>query len=135
MKDTRQSTQHLAHRPAMQRGDTHTISLGKDLLLHVSKMPLINATDLAHTLYTYSVFVQDVSLVEVKLDFSKAVNLKVEHSGPIVTAEVGPLKTQVVALVRAFDREWTTECEVSVEKRSPPLEVQRELISAELQKV
>ena len=49
----------------------------------------------------------------------------------VVTATVRPYESQMVAIVRAFDTEWSTKCAVKVVKRAPKEETQRKLIGAE----
>jgi hypothetical protein len=49
----------------------------------------------------------------------------------VVTATVRPYESQIVAIVRAFDTEWSTKCAVKVVKRAPKEESQLKLIGAE----
>jgi len=49
----------------------------------------------------------------------------------VVTATVRPYESQMVAVVRAFDTEWSTKCAVKVVKRAPKEENQLKLIGAD----
>ena len=49
----------------------------------------------------------------------------------VVSATVRPYESQIVAIVRAFDTEWSTKCSVKVVKRAPSEETQRKFIGAE----
>ena len=49
----------------------------------------------------------------------------------VVTATVRPYESQMVAIVRAFDTEWSTKCAVKVVKRAPKEETQLKLIGAD----
>jgi hypothetical protein len=49
----------------------------------------------------------------------------------VVTATVRPYESQMVAIVRAFDTEWSTKCSVRVVKRAPKEDAQVRLIGAE----
>ncbi len=51
---------------------TQTKQVAENVFLKTSKMPLKNTEDLAHTLYTYTLDVKEVSQVTVTLDFSEA---------------------------------------------------------------
>ena len=46
----------------------------------------------------------------------------------VVMATVRPYESQMVAVVRAFDTEWSTKCSVKVVKRAPKEEAQVKLI-------
>jgi len=49
------------------------------VILKTQKMDLKETEDLAHTLYTYSVEVKEVSTVTITLDFSAGENIKIEN--------------------------------------------------------
>jgi hypothetical protein len=49
----------------------------------------------------------------------------------VVTATVRPYESQIVAIVRAFDTEWSTKCAVKVVKLAPKEETQLKLIGAD----
>ena len=66
--------------------------------------------DLAHTLYTYTVEVKECSVVDVYLDFTEAnaKNLQVVNApSGLVKDTVQPFTSKLVAIVRAYDTEWT----------------------------
>ena len=49
---------------------TITKQIAANIFLHTSKMELRETEDLAHTLYTYTLDVKEVSCVTITLDFS-----------------------------------------------------------------
>ncbi len=100
--------------------------LAPNLSLHISKVPLHQTVDLAHTLYTYSVSNKEVSDVHLTLDFSElSSNIEIEtYPDLVVTAVIPPMSSQVVCIIRAYDTEWSTQCAVTVRKVSPSREVQ-----------
>ena len=49
----------------------------------------------------------------------------------VVTATVRPYESEIVAIVRAFDTEWSTRCAVKVVKQAPKEEIQLRLIGAD----
>ena len=105
--------------------------LAPNVLLHLAKSPLTKDTeDLAHTLYTYTVEVREASTVEVTLDFtSEGKNIQVVNSpSGVVTATVMPYESRLVAVVRAYDIEWSTKCAVRIVKRPPSEAEQRAII-------
>lgn len=53
--------------------------------------------------------------MEVTLDFSSALNIKVLTNPESVVIE--PFTTRIVAIVRAYDIQWTTQVNVRVVKR------------------
>ena len=81
---------------------------------------------------------KEVSLVEVSLDFSTAENIKIESDssdGLTVRSTVPPYKSQVVAILRAYDVEWCTDCKVKVSKSSPSIQEQMTLIRDDLERI
>ena len=55
-----------------KQGAKQTISkqIAQNIFLHTSKMELKETEDLAHTLYTYTVDVKEISTVSITLDFT-----------------------------------------------------------------
>ena len=73
------------------------------------------------------------------LDFREAINIRLEGNksanqppNKVARAYIQPLRSQIVAVVRAYDVEWTTTCRMKVHKRSPPLAHQMEILKTEL---
>jgi hypothetical protein len=64
-------------------------ALAPGITLHVNKMALSNTDDHAHTLYTYTLQNDQVSTVELTLDFSQATNVSIEGN-PEQVFTVGP---------------------------------------------
>ena len=59
------------------------------------------------------------------LDFTEAKNIKLEgemQGVKIINATIKPMRSHIVAILRAYDVEWTTSCKIKVLKKSPPLE-------------
>ena len=78
--------------------------------------------------------------VEVTLDFTTAMNIGIdssqEESSIIAKGIVGPMRSGVVALVRAYDVEWNTKCKITVIKRSPDsIDEQKELLKECLRRI
>jgi hypothetical protein len=77
--------------------------------------------------------------VEATLDFTEAVNVKLEGTmrdePNIAFARIKPLRSQTVAVLRAYDVEWTTTCRLKVHKRSPTIGEQKAIIKYELEKL
>jgi hypothetical protein len=108
--------------------------LAPNVFLHLAKTPLTKDTeDLAHTLYTYTVEVKEASTVEVTLDFtSEGKNIQVVNStSGVVTATVMSYESRLVAIVRAYDVEWSTKCSVRIVKRPPSESAQQAIIGEE----
>ena len=74
--------------------------------------------------------VRDLVELEVSLDFTQALNVELEGSSSLIAkALVCPFKSEVVAVLRAYDEDWTTKFAIKVTKRSiPNLEEQRALL-------
>jgi hypothetical protein len=69
--------------------------------------------------------VKEVSLVDITLDFTGGKNIKIENNeGLAATAQVKPMSSQTIAVVRAYDVTWTTPCKIKMAKRSPSIEEQ-----------
>ena len=68
---------------------------------------------------------KEVSLVDVTLDFTGGKNIKIENNdGLVATAQIKPMSSSVIAVVRAYDVTWSTPCKIKMAKRSPSIEEQ-----------
>jgi hypothetical protein len=76
--------------------------------------------------------VKEFSYVDISLDFStESENIALDGSQEEGAAEVAspkrlkaqavvkPMTSQIVAVVRAYDKEWSTACRVTLRKRTP----------------
>jgi len=67
--------------------------------------------------------VKEISLVDITLDFTGGLNIKIENNDSLVaTAQIKPMASQVVAVVRAYDITWSTPCRIKLAKRGPTLQ-------------
>ncbi len=60
--------------------------------------------------------------MNITLDFTGGENIKIENSDFVVNATIKPMSSQVVAIVRAYDVEWSTPCKIKMSKKSPSIE-------------
>jgi hypothetical protein len=69
----------------------------------------------------------------VTLDFtSEGKNIQVVNSpSGVVTATVMSYESRLVAIVRAYDVEWSTKCSVRIVKRPPSESAQQAIIGEE----
>lgn len=105
-----------------------TQEISTNVFMHTKKMET-NANDGAHTIYIYSIDVKEISIVDVTLDFSEGFNIQVENSTDLrASSTIQPLSTDTVAVVRAYDETWANPCKINLNKRSPPLDEQRQHI-------
>mmetsp|Transcript_5095 Transcript_5095/g.3745 ORF Transcript_5095/g.3745 Transcript_5095/m.3745 type:complete len:143 (-) Transcript_5095:528-956(-) len=110
--------------------------IATNIVLHTSKMALMNTEDLAHTLYTYTLENKEVSLIDITLDFTGGVNIKLENQEEFVAkGTVKPMSSAVIAVIRAYDVEWTTPCKIKMSKRSPSIQDQEQFIKADLDRM
>ena len=66
---------------------------------------------------------------EITLDFAEALNVELDNGTREAKATIGAYRSEIVAVLRAFDVEWTTKCKVTVTKRSfGSMQTQRELL-------
>jgi len=64
--------------------------------------------------------VKEVSLVDITLDFSGSENIKIENQPELeAQALIKPMTSQIVAVVRAYDVNWNTQCRIKMSKKSP----------------
>lgn len=67
--------------------------------------------------------VKEVSLVAITLDFTGSENIKLENQAELLaSAQVKPMATQVIAVVRAYDINWNTQVKIKLTKLSPAME-------------
>ena len=98
--------------------------LAANIFLHVKKQAISKDTDdLAHSLYTYTLEVKECSIVDITLDFTlESKNIQLMNSTTnILTATIMPFETRLIAIVRAYDVEWSTKCAIKIVKRAPSL--------------
>lgn len=80
---------------------------------------------------------KEFSYVDISLDFSAeseniALDGSQEEEGVAcpkrlkAQAVVKPMTSQIVAVVRAYDNEWSTACRVTLRKRTPSWDEQRQ---------
>ena len=56
---------------------------------------------------------KEVSIVDITLDFTGAENIKIENrDGLVAKTTIEPMTSKIVALVRAYDVQWTTPCKI-----------------------
>ena len=97
--------------------------------LTVKRLDPTNATDGAHSTFIYTVENKEVSTVTVTLDFTDGFNIKLENSPDLkVTSVIGPMSSDTVAVLRAYEESWANPCKAQVEKRSAGLEEQKTFI-------
>ena len=66
---------------------------------------------------------KEISIVEITLDFTEGFNIQLENSSDLkATAEIQPMTTDTVAVVRAYDETWANPCRITLSKKSPPLD-------------
>eukprot|EP00347_Sterkiella_histriomuscorum_P008050 403346565 len=107
---------------------TTTQEIAENVFLIIKKMDT-QATDNAHTVYIYSVEVKEVSIVDVTLDFSEGFHIQVENSNDLkASATIKPMTQETVAVVRAYEDNWGNSCKVLLQKRSPSIADQKNLI-------
>lgn len=64
---------------------------------------------------------KEISLVNITLDFTGGENIKIENNDFVVNATIKPMSSQVVAVIRAYDVEWSTPCKIKMSKKSPSI--------------
>jgi hypothetical protein len=80
--------------------------------------------------------VKEITLVDITLDFSGGKNIKIENQpGLEASTTIKPMSSQIVAVVRAYDVEWSTPCKIRMSKRSPSLDEQRVFIKQDVEKL
>ncbi len=68
-------------------------------------------------------------MVEITLDFSGGLNIKLENTeGLVASATVKPMSSHIIAVIRAYDVNWSVPCKIKMSKRSPSLEDQEQFI-------
>ena len=56
-------------------------------------------------------------MVDITLDFTGGKNIKLEnHDDLVATAQIKPMSTQVIAVIRAYDVTWSTPCKIKMAK-------------------
>ena len=90
---------------------------------------------------------KEFSYVDISLDFSAeseniALDGSLEETAEVASpkrlkaqAVVKPMTSQIVAVVRAYDKEWSTACRVTLRKRTPTWDEQRQELEEELCKI
>ena len=92
---------------------------------------------------------KEFSYVDISLDFSAeseniALDGSQEENGAAEVASpkrlkaqavVKPMTSQIVAVVRAYDKEWSTACRVTLRKRTPTWDEQRQELEEEICKI
>ena len=72
---------------------------------------------------------KEISLVEISLDFTGAENIKLENTqGLVASATIKPMSSHIVAVIRAYDVNWSVPCKIKISKKSPSLEDQEHFI-------
>lgn len=57
------------------------------------------------------------------LDFTGGLNIKLENvNGLVATGTVKPMSSSIIAVVRAYDVNWSTPCKIRMSKRAPTIE-------------
>lgn len=73
--------------------------------------------------------VKEISLVDITLDFSGGLNIKLENTqGLVAQATIKPMTSHIVAVIRAYDVNWSVPCKIKMSKKSPSLEDQEQFI-------
>lgn len=64
-------------------------------------------------------------MVDVTLDFTGGENIKIENQdGLVASGSIKPMSSSIIAVVRAYDINWSTPCKIKMSKRSPTIEEQ-----------
>lgn len=64
-------------------------------------------------------------MVDVTLDFTGGENIKIENQdGLVASGCIKPMSSSIIAVVRAYDINWSTPCKIKMSKRSPTIEEQ-----------
>ena len=67
--------------------------------------------------------------MEISLDFTGAENIKLENTqGLVASSTIKPMTSQIVAVIRAYDVNWSVPCKIKISKKSPSLEDQEHFI-------
>lgn len=74
--------------------------------------------------------------MDITLDFTGGKNIKIENNdGFVATAQIKPMSSQVIAVIRAYDVTWSTPCKIKMAKRSPSIEEQELFIKDQIEQL
>jgi hypothetical protein len=61
-------------------------------------------------------------LVDITLDFTGGKNIKIENNDSLIaSAQIKPMSSSTIAVIRAYDVTWSTPCKIKMAKRSPSI--------------
>lgn len=74
--------------------------------------------------------------MEITLDFTGSENVKIENQSDLVaTGVVKPMTSQIIAVLRAYDLQWNTQCKIKLKKGSPSIEDQERFIKEDAERL
>ena len=97
--------------------------------------------DDAHHIYTYTLEVTDPTIqVDIRLDFADSENIEVvedenvlmEDDRYVVVGTIMPMTSQLICKIKAYDTVWNINCQVTMIKRSAPVDIQATNMEPEL---
>jgi hypothetical protein len=107
--------------------NTVTKEIAKGIFLHKSQEEVKNDNNGVEMIYTFSVHVSTLQILDFSADFTGSKNLYLDDisSQFIVNKTINPEETAIVATLKLM-KEWKLKSRFKFTMRNPPIEVQKE---------